>query len=276
MRMGQLDGKVAIVTGSGRGIGREVALRLARDGAHVVVNDLDEEPASETVALVEKLGRRAVACPGNVTAADFGDRIVQTAVERLGGLHIVVNNAGYTWDNVIQKMTDEQWYAIIDVHVTAPFRILRAFANYLRPTVEAERSAGHRVMRKVVNVSSTSGTNGNAGQVNYSAGKAAMVGVTKTLAKEWGRYDVTVNCVAFGYIQTRLTQPLAEGEAGTIEVDGRKVRVGVQGARIAAMSQMIPLGRGGTPAEAAGAIYLFCSPDSDYVSGQTLLVTGGL
>jgi 3-oxoacyl-[acyl-carrier protein] reductase len=274
--MGQLDGKIAIVTGSGRGIGREVALRLARDGAAVVVNDLDPEPARETLALVEQLGGRAVACPGNVTAPDFGERIVETAVRELGGLHIVVNNAGYTWDNVIQKMTDEQWYAILDVHVTAPFRILRAFANYLRPAVEAETRQGHRVVRKVVNVSSTSGTNGNAGQVNYSAGKAAMVGVTKTLAKEWGRYHVTVNCVAFGYIQTRLTQPLAEGEAGTIEVEGHKVRVGVQGARIAAMSQMIPLGRGGTPAEAAGAIYLFCSPDSDYVSGQTLLVTGGV
>jgi 3-oxoacyl-[acyl-carrier protein] reductase len=274
--MGLLDGKVAIVTGSGRGIGREVALRLARDGAHVVVNDLDDEPANETVSLVEQLGGRAVTCIGNVTALDFGDRIVDTAVKRLGGLHIVVNNAGYTWDNVIQKMTDEQWYAILDVHLTAPFRILRAFANFLRPAVEAERSAGRRIVRKVVNISSTSGTNGNAGQVNYSAGKAAMVGVTKTLAKEWGRYDVTVNCVAFGYIQTRLTQPLAEGEAGTIEIEGRKVRVGVQGARIAAMSQMIPLGRGGTPAEAAGAVYLFCTPDSDYVSGQTLLVTGGL
>jgi len=274
--MGQLDGKIAIVTGSGRGIGREVARRLAKDGASVVVNDLDDEPAQETIALIEKDGGRAIACVGNVTAPDFGDRIVEAAITGLGGLHVVVNNAGYTWDNVIQKMTDEQWYAIIDVHVTAPFRILRAFANYLRPAVEAERQAGQRVVRKVVNVSSTSGTNGNAGQVNYSAGKAAMVGVTRTLAKEWGRYDVTVNCVAFGYIQTRLTQPLAEGEAGTIEVDGRKVRVGVQGTRIAAMSQMIPLGRGGTPAEAAGAIYLFCSPDSDYVSGQTLLVTGGL
>ena len=274
--MGLLDGKVAIVTGSGRGIGREVALRLARDGAHVVVNDLDDEPANETVSLVEQLGGRAVTCNGNVTAPDFGERIVDTAVKRLGGLHIVVNNAGYTWDNVIQKMTDEQWYTILDVHLTAPFRILRAFANFLRPAVEAERSAGRRIVRKVVNISSTSGTNGNAGQVNYSAGKAAMVGVTKTLAKEWGRYDVTVNCVAFGYIQTRLTQPLAEGEAGTIEIEGRKVRVGVQGARIAAMSQMIPLGRGGTPAEAAGAVYLFCTPDSDYVSGQTLLVTGGL
>ena len=274
--MGQLDGKVAIVTGSGRGIGREVALRVARDGANVVVNDLDDEPARETIALIEKLGRKAVACVGNVTATDFGDRIVDTAVKQLGGVHVIVNNAGYTWDNVIQKMTDEQWYTIIDVHVTAPFRILRAFANYIRPVVEAETKAGQRVVRKIVNVSSTSGTNGNAGQVNYSAGKAAMVGVTKTLAKEWGRYNVTVNCVAFGYIQTRLTQPLAEGEAGTIEVDGRKVRVGVQGTRIAAMNQTIPLGRGGTPAEAAGAIYLFCSPDSDYVSGQTLVVTGGV
>jgi 3-oxoacyl-[acyl-carrier protein] reductase len=274
--MGVLDGKVAIVTGSGRGIGREVALRLARDGAHVVVNDLDDEPSRETVALVETLGGRAVACNGSVTAPDFGDRIVDTAVKQMGGLHIVVNNAGYTWDNVIQKMTDDQWYAILDVHVTAPFRILRAFANYLRPAVEAERKAGQRVVRKVVNVSSTSGTNGNPGQANYSAGKAAVIGLTRTLAKEWGRYDVTVNCVAFGYIQTRLTQPLAEGEAGIIEVEGRKVRVGVQGARIAALSQMIPLGRGGTPAEAAGAIFLFCTPDSDYVSGQTLLVTGGL
>jgi 3-oxoacyl-[acyl-carrier protein] reductase len=274
--MGQLDGKVAIVTGSGRGIGRAVALRLARDGARVVVNDLDDEPASETIGLIEGQGGRAVACNGNVTAPDFGDRIVETAVRAFGGLHVVVNNAGYTWDNVIQKMTDEQWYAILDVHVTAPFRILRAFANYVRPAVEEETRTGVRIVRKIVNVSSTSGVNGNAGQVNYSAGKAAMVGVTKTLAKEWGRYHVTVNCVAFGYIQTRLTQALAEGEAGTIEVEGRKVRVGVQGARIAAMSQMIPLGRGGTPEEAAGAIYLFCSPDSDYVSGQTLLVTGGL
>jgi 3-oxoacyl-[acyl-carrier protein] reductase len=274
--MGQLDGKVAIVTGSGRGIGQQVALRLARDGASVVVNDLDDAPAAETIKLIEGLGRKAVACNGDVTAADFGERIVETAVKQLGGLHIVVNNAGYTWDNVIQKMSDEQWYAILDVHVTAPFRILRAFAPYLRSAHEAEAARGQRVVRKVVNISSTSGVNGNAGQVNYSSAKAAVTGMTRTLAKEWGRYAATVNCVAFGYVQTRLTQPLAEGQAGTIEVQGRKVRVGVQGARIAALNQMIPLGRGGTPEEAAGAIYLFCSPDSDYVSGQTLVVTGGL
>jgi 3-oxoacyl-[acyl-carrier protein] reductase len=274
--MGQLDGKVAIVTGSGRGIGQQVARRLARDGASVVINDLDDEPAAETIRLIQAMGGKAVACNGDVTAKDFGERIVDTAVKQLGGLHVIVNNAGYTWDNVIQKMTDEQWYAILDVHLTAPFRILRAFAPYLRAAHEEETKRGLRVVRKVVNVSSTSGVNGNPGQINYSSAKAAIMGMTKTMAKEWGRYSVTVNAVAFGYIQTRLTQPLAEGEAGSIEVQGRKVRVGVQGSRIAALNQMIPLGRGGTPEEAAGAVYLFCSPDSDYVSGQTLVVTGGL
>ena len=273
--MAQLEGRVAIVTGSGRGIGRNIALRLARDGAAVVVNDLDEGPAQEAVAEVKALGARAVACVGDVTQKDFGERIVKTALDEFGGCHIVVNNAGYTWDSVIQKMSDEQWYAIVDVHMTAPFRVLRAFQPHLRKFHDEETARGQRVMRKVVFISSTSGTNGNAGQINYSAGKAAVTGMTRTMAKEWGRYNVTVNCVAFGYIQTRLTTPLTEGASGTIEVQGRQVKVGVQPARIAAMNQIIPLGRGGTPAEAAGAVYLFCSPDSDYVSGQTLVVNGG-
>jgi len=274
--MGQLDGRVAIVTGSGRGIGQAIALRLARDGAAIVVNDLDEAPARETIALIEREGGRAVACNGDVTAKDFGPRIVGTAVEAFGGCHVIVNNAGYTWDSVIQKMSDEQWYAIIDVHLTAPFRILRAFFDYLKPAVEAERRAGTRIVRKVVNISSTSGVNGNAGQANYSSGKAGVMGLTRALSKEWGRYDVTVNAVAFGYIQTRLTTPLQEGEGGTIDVQGRTVKVGIQAGRISAMNQLIPLGRGGTPEEAAGSVYLFCSPDSDYVSGQTLVVNGGL
>jgi 3-oxoacyl-[acyl-carrier protein] reductase len=274
--MGQLDGRVAIVTGSGRGIGREIALRLARDGAKVVVNDLDEAPARETVELIGRLGGQAVACNGDVSAPDFGERIVATALDAFGDAHIVVNNAGYTWDSVIQKMTDEQWDAILDVHLKAPFRILRAFFSHLKPAVEREAKDGVRIVRKVVNISSTSGVNGNAGQSNYSAAKAGITGLTRTLAKEWGRYNVTVNAVAFGYIQTRLTQPLQEGEAGTIDVLGREVKIGVQAGRIAALSQMIPLGRGGTPEEAAGSVYLFCSPDSDYVSGQTLVVNGGL
>jgi 3-oxoacyl-[acyl-carrier protein] reductase len=226
--------------------------------------------------MVRALGSEAVACNGDVAAVDFGERIVNTAIEHFGDAHIVVNNAGYTWDNVIQKMADEQWDAILDVHLKAPFRILRAFAAHLKPAVERESREGLRVVRKVVNISSTSGVNGNAGQANYSAAKAGVLGLTRTLAKEWGRYNVTVNAVAFGYIQTRLTQPLQEGDAGTIEVQGREVKIGVQAGRIAALAQMIPLGRGGTPEEAAGSVYLFCSPDSDYVSGQTLVVTGGL
>src|SRR5215510_3162378 len=264
--MAQLDGRVAIVTGSGRGIGKEIALRLVRDGARVVINDIDEAPAKETVAEIEKAGGKAVMCTGDVAKPDFGDRIVKTAVDAFGGCHVVVNNAGYTWDSVIQKMSDEQWYAILDVHLTAPFRILRAFQQHFRQEVEKERAAGKRIVRKVVNISSTSGVNGKAG----------IVGLTKTLAKEFGRYDVTVNAVAFGYIQTRLTKPLNQGEEGEIEVQGRKVKIGVQGGRIAAMNQMIPLGRGGLPEEAAGSVYLFCSPDSDYVSGQCLVVNGGL
>jgi 3-oxoacyl-[acyl-carrier protein] reductase len=274
--MGQLDGRVAIVTGSGRGIGRQIALRLAREGAKVVVNDIDEAPAAETIELVRALGSDAVACNGDVSKPDFGTRIVKTALDAFGDAHIVVNNAGYTWDSVIQKMSDEQWDAILDVHLKAPFRILRAFFDHLKPAVERESKEGLRIVRKVVNISSTSGVNGNAGQSNYSAAKAGVNGLTKTLAKEWGRYNVTVNSVAFGYIQTRLTQPLQEGESGKIEVQGREVKIGVQAGRIAALSQMIPLGRGGTPEEAAGSVYLFCSPDSDYVSGQTLVVTGGL
>ena len=154
--MGQMDGKVAIVTGSGRGIGREIALRLVRDGARVVINDIDEAPAKETIAEIVKMGGKAVACNGDVAKPDFGDRIVKTAVDAFGDCHVVVNNAGYTWDSVIQKMSDEQWYAILDVHLTAPFRVLRAFQQHFRQQVEKERAAGKRIVRKVVNISSTS------------------------------------------------------------------------------------------------------------------------
>ena len=208
--MGQLDGKVAIVTGSGRGIGREIALRLVRDGAKVVINDIDEAPAKETIADIEKMGGKAVGCVGDVTAPDFGDRIVKTAVDAFGDCHIIVNNAGYTWDSVIQKMSDEQWYAMMDCHLTAPFRILRAAQPVLRGQHKADQEAGRRIIRKVVNVSSVAGLFGNAGQANYSAAKAGIVGMTQTLAKEWGRIGVTVNCVAFGLIKTRLTGSAAE------------------------------------------------------------------
>jgi 3-oxoacyl-[acyl-carrier protein] reductase len=273
--MGTLDGKVAIVSGSGRGIGREIALKLASEGAKVVVNDLDAEPAKETVAAIEAAGGQSVACVGSVTDADFGERFVQTAVDTFGGLDIIVNNAGYTWDSVIQKMTDEQWDAILDVHLKAPFRILRAAQPVIAAAVKAAKAAGEPVpCRKVVNISSLAGTGGNAGQANYSSAKAGVTGLTKALAKEWGRYNVTVNTVAFGLIKTRLTETPADSD-GTIDVAGKEIKVGVNPGLLAAMEQMVPLGRGGTPAEAAGAVYLFCVPESDYVSAQTLVCGGG-
>ncbi|MFR9778264.1 SDR family NAD(P)-dependent oxidoreductase [Micromonospora sp. MS34] len=273
--MAKLDGKVAIVSGSGRGIGREIARKLAAEGAAVVVNDLDEEPAAQTVADIEAAGGRAVACVGSVTDGGFADRFVGTAVDRLGGLDIIVNNAGYTWDTVIQKMTDEQWDAILDVHLKAPFRILRAAQPVISAAVRQARTAGGPVpVRKVVNISSVAGLHGNAGQVNYAAAKAGVTGLTRALAKEWGRYQVTVNTVAFGLIRTRLTEATATADS-TIDVQGRQIKVGVNPDLLAAAETMIPLNRAGTPSDAAGAVYLLTIPESDYVTGQTLVCDGG-
>ncbi len=271
--MSSLETKVAVVTGSGRGIGQQIALKLARAGAAVVVNDLDAAPAQETVEKISAEGGRATAVVGSVLDDDFADRFVGTAVEQYGGLHIVVNNAGFTWDNVIQKMSDEQWDTILDVHLKAPFRILRAAQPVISAAVKAERAEGVKVNRKVVNISSLAGVGGNAGQANYSAAKAGVEGLTRTLSKEWGRLDVNVNAVAFGLISTRLTQTADAG--ATIDVAGRDIKVGMNPQLLATMEAMIPLGRAGTAEEAAGAVYLLCLPESDYISGQTLLCAGG-
>lgn len=273
--MSRLQGKVALISGSGRGIGRALALKLASEGAHVVVNDLDEAPAAEVVETIRKAGGQAVACVGSVTADGFADKFVGMAMDKFGGLDIIVNNAGYTWDSVIQKMSDEQFQTMLDVHLVAPFRILRAAAEPIRVLSKKEAQEGREVFRKVVNISSMAGTNGNAGQANYSSAKAALVGLTKTLSKEWGRYKVNVNCVAYGFIETRLTQAM-EQEDTKVTIDGRELQVGVPGATRKMLPMMVPLGRAGTPEEAAGAVYLFCIPESDYVSGQVLLVGGGI
>lgn len=270
--MRKLEGKVALISGSGRGIGRAIALKLAADGARIVVNDLDAEPAEETAHAIVAAGGEAITCIGSVVEADFGDRFVGAALDAWDDLHIIVNNAGYTWDNVIQKMSDEQFDAIYDVHVKAPFRILRAAADPIRIRAKAE---GGSIVRKIVNISSIAGTTGNAGQANYASAKAAVTGLTKTIAKEWGRYKVTANCVAYGYIQTRLSQALGSEQA-TIDVEGRSLKIGIQPGALAMMDAMIPLGRGGTPEEGAGAVYMFCIPESDYVSGQVIVCGGGL
>ncbi len=267
-----LTDRVAIVTGAGRGIGQAIAVKLAAHGADVVVNDLDSEPAADTVALIQKAGRRAVAVPGSVSDPAFPGRAVDAAVGELGGLDIIVNNAGYTWDAVIHKTTDEQWTAILDVHLTAPFRLLRAAQPVLKHLAGQDRSAGVTRHRKVVNVSSISALSGNPGQANYAAAKAGIVGLTKTLAKEWGRYAVNVNAVAYGVIQTRLTDPDGPGR---IDIDGRTLTVGVSGDIASGLAHSIPLGRVGTVQEAAGAAYLLCTPEADYITGEVLTCSGG-
>ena len=271
----KLEGKVALVTGSGRGIGRSIALKLASEGARVVINDLDAAPAEEVLAEIRAAGGEAEICLGSVSATDFAERFVGTAVDKFNGLDIIVNNAGYTWDTVIQKMTDEQWFAMLDVHLTAPFRILRAAQPVIRSLARADGEAGRRCMRKVVNISSMAGLFGNAGQTNYSTAKAGIVGMTMTLAKEWGRLNTNVNCVAYGAINTRLTVATTDANA-TATIEGREIKVGINPDLAAMMERSIPLGRTGTTEEAAGAVYLLCIPESDYISGQTLMCTGGL
>jgi 3-oxoacyl-[acyl-carrier protein] reductase len=273
--MKNLEGKVALVSGSGRGIGRAIALKLARHGAKAVVNDLDAGPGDAVAAEIKAAGGDAVAVNGDVAAPGFADRFVGAAIERLGGLDIIVNNAGYTWDSTIQKMSDEQFQAMLDVHLVAPFRILRAAAEPIRVFSKQEAAEGREVFRKVVNISSVAGLYGNAGQLSYSAAKASLIGVTRTLCKEWGRYKVNVNCVAFGLIHTRLTQAIEEKQA-TIDVAGREIKVGVQPHLLQTIDRLIPLGRGGTPEEAADAVYLFCTPESNYISGQVIVAGGGL
>ncbi len=268
--MGVLDEKVAVVTGSARGIGRATAELLSEHGAKVLINDLDGDVAAQTAG---EIGGETASFAGDLTKPGVPDKLVQKAVDEWGRLDIVVNNAGYTLDAPIHKMSDDWFQKMLDIHVVAPFRVIRAAAPHLREPAKKEREEGREVFRKIVNVSSISGTMGNAGQANYSAGKAAVVGLTKTLAKEWGQFKVNVNAVAFGYIETRLTA--SKEEANTMEIDGETVQLGIPDQLRGMAAMLIPLGRPGTPEEAAGGVFLLCSPWANYIHGQTLNVTGG-
>jgi 3-oxoacyl-[acyl-carrier protein] reductase len=269
-----LEGKTAIVTGAGRGIGKAIARRLVNAGAAVMICDLDEKMLLESA---RELGdpSRLGHFQGDLTDPLIPGELVEATVGTFGSLDIIVNNAGYSWDNVIQKTTDEQFQAMLEIHLVTPFRVLRAALPHIRDAAKSEMASGQRVMRKVVNITSISGTDGNPGQAGYSSGKAGVIGLTKTVAKEWGRYNVNVNAVGFGLIETRLVQPLT-GEGASMEMHGHQIRLGVQQTMLDSVKSACPLGRLGTPDEAAGAVLFFCSPLSDYVTGEVLICGGGL
>src|SRR5689334_16778001 len=244
--MGMLDSKVAIITGSGRGIGAAAAKLFAAEGASIVVSDLDPQPAEETVAAIRAAGGQAIAVPGDVTDPDFPTQLLKSTLEAFGGFDIIVNNAGYAWDGVIQKMTDKQWYAMLEVHATAPFRILREASHFIREAAKKEQATNGRANpRKVINVTSIAGVHGNPGQTSYSTAKAGVTGLTKTLAKEWGRYNVQVNCVCFGFIETRMTAP--KDQAAKLQRNGEEITLGIPDQMRQMAVTTIPLGRPGTP-----------------------------
>ena len=268
--MGLLDGKAAIITGSARGIGRATAELFISEGAKVLINDIDGDVAEQAAGEIE--GETAVFA-GDLTKPSVPDELVAKANEAFGQVDIVVNNAGYTWDGVVHKMTDEQFQAMIDIHTVVPFRVIRALAPTWREAAKAELGEGREVFRKIVNITSISGTMGNAGQANYSAAKAGVTGLTKTIAKEWGQFKVNVNAVAFGFVETRLTA--AKEEAGSIEREGEKIELGIPEQQRAMASMIIPLGRPAQPEEAAGPVLFLASGLANYVHGQIVNVTGG-
>lgn len=269
-----LRDRVAIITGSGRGIGRAAALMFAKEGAKVVVSDVDLEPAENTVKAIRSEGGECILITGDMTDPDVTENMIKKTVSQWGALHILVNNAGYTWNSMLHKMSDEQWEAMLAVHMTAPFRLIRTAAPYFREAAKQEKAEGKIINRKIINISSLSGVRGMIGQSNYSAAKAGLVGFSRALAKEWGAFNVQVNAVAFGWIDTRLN---TEWETGTvIERDGKQVPIGILGSVRNMIPEIVPAGRQGTAEEAAGPLLFLASSLSDYVSGECLLVAGGV
>jgi 3-oxoacyl-[acyl-carrier protein] reductase len=268
--MGVLDDKVAIVTGSARGIGRATAELLAAQGAKVLINDLDGDVAEQTAGEIEG---DTLVFAGDLTKPGVPDELVQKVVDEWGKVDILVNNAGYTLDAPIHKMSDEWFQRMLDIHMIVPFRMCRAVAPHMREPAKKEKEEGREVFRKIVNVSSISGTMGNAGQANYSSGKAGVVGLTKTLAKEWGQFKINVNAVAFGFIDTRLTAPKTDDNVA--DIAGERIQLGIPENLRVAGEVMTQIGRPGTPKEAAYGVLFLCLPLSNYITGQVITISGG-
>ena len=268
--MGLLDGKAAIITGSARGIGRATAELFVSQGAKVLINDIDGDVAVQAASEID--GETAV-FSGDLTEPGAADKLVEAAIGAFGSVDCVVNNAGYTWDGVVHRMSDEQFQAMLDIHTVVPFRVIRALAPTWREAAKAEQAEGKEVFRKIVNISSVSGTMGNAGQANYASAKAGVTGLTKAVAKEWGQFKINCNAIAFGFVETRLTA--AKENAGEIEREGEKIELGIPEQMRQMGKMMIPLGRAAQPEEAAGPVLLLCSDYANYIHGQVINVTGG-
>ena len=263
--MGILDSRCAVVTGAGRGIGRAVVLRLAAEGAAVVVNDLEASPAEEVATRIREAGGAAVPCAGDVPDPEDAGRIVRTAAEAHGRLDILVNNAGNLRDSLIHRMDESDWRAVLDVHLSGAFHMIRAAVPWMRDAAKAELEQGETHHRKIVNLTSVVAQMGNPGQANYAAAKGGIIALTKTVAREWARFRINVNCVAPGLIRTRMTAEKQEGDV-----------LGIPAEILEDLLAAVPAGRLGEPDEVARAVEFLCAPASDYVTGIVLGVNGGL
>jgi 3-oxoacyl-[acyl-carrier protein] reductase len=257
--MGKLDGKVAVITGAARGIGRADAVLFAKEGAAVLVSDVDEAPLNEVVSEIRAAGGKAEACAGDVTRPDDCNRMIDSAAEKFGGIDILVNNAGLTRDALIHKMTDTQWDLAVDISLKGTFNCIRAASKYMM-------KSGHN--GRIINVASVAGLMGNVGQINYAAAKSGLIGLTKTVAREWGRFGVTCNVIAFGFVDTRLTR---EKESQQEEVGGEQVGIPKK-VRDMVLLQFKPM----TPEDAAKPVLFLASDDAAYITGQVLNVSAGM
>jgi 3-oxoacyl-[acyl-carrier protein] reductase len=264
--VGRLDGRVAIITGSGRGIGHATALRLAEEGAAIVVNDLDPEPAQETAAEIEKNGGRAISVSANITEMDEAKKVVDATVAEYGKLDILINNAGTTRDNMFHNMGPDVFEFGIKVNLFTAYNMTYAAMPHMREVAKKEKAEQGQPAynRKIVFTSSVAAITGNPGQANYTAAKGGLIALTKTLARELGPFWINVNAVAPGFIETRLTQAKKEGEDLGIPEQMRNMAL-----------MLISLGRYGRPEDVANVHAFLASPDSDYVSGVTIPITGG-
>ena len=267
--MALMKDRVAVVTGAGRGIGQAIAVLFAEHGAKVVVNDVDAAPAEETVRLCRAQGALAIPAVGSITDPRFTDAMMREGAERFGGsIDVLVNNAGITRDKVVHKMTDEDWRFVIDVNLTGTFHCIRSVAPWMRDVAKRERDEHGTPLRhrKIVNFFSTAAIRGNPGQVNYTAAKMGNIGITRTVAQEWGPFWINVNAVAPGLTDTRLTQPKEDAEDN----------MGIPRAQKEAMVARIPFGRAAQPLDIARVVLFFSSPLSDFVTGQEINVSGGM